>query len=150
MQRGFVADLLAVLVKILLFFTACTPLCLWGMCSIPVWSMSSLAGGPWMGWSHKDQQFAVPPGCLLFALGSCFLSPCSWCVGRGREVGSTLLCTVHASENSKFPKMPVWGKEAQAPGSLLYPSVNKGLDLGKLPEVLVQGAFPSSLLCLAF
>lgn len=44
----------------------------------------------------------------------------------------------------------MWGKEALAPRSLLSPSINKGLALGKLPTVLVQGAFPSSLLCLAF
>lgn len=44
----------------------------------------------------------------------------------------------------------MWGKEALAPQSLLFPSINKGLDLGKLPKVLVQGAFPSLLLCLAF
>lgn len=44
----------------------------------------------------------------------------------------------------------MWGKEALAPGSLLSPSINKGLHLGKLPKVLVQGAFPAAPLCLAF
>lgn len=44
----------------------------------------------------------------------------------------------------------MWGKEALAPRSLLSPSINKGLGLGTLPEVLVQGVFPSLLLCLAF
>lgn len=44
----------------------------------------------------------------------------------------------------------MWGKEARAPRSLLSPSINKGLDLGSVPKVLVQGVFPSLLLCLAF
>lgn len=35
----------------------------------------------------------------------------------------------------------MWGKEALAPQSLLSPSINKGLGLGTLPEVLVQGVF---------
>lgn len=64
-------------------------------------------------------------------------------------MGSTRLSAVHASEN-KFPKTPVWREEALAPGSLLSPSINKGLGLGKLPKVLVQGAFSPLLLCLAF